>query len=453
MRDVLRRLTGVQGRAAAVATLLVAATIVPASVAFVVAQRHQLSSSAASLALQEATDKARELSNGTSTGTDLTGATSEQSLLQIVTDDGTVEAASLPQLRTTPMVSPVPRADGGTTGRVRRLTIGEDESFVVAAVRVQAPEGARTVLAARSLESVGETTRVAVVLLAAGLPIFLAFVFAISWWLTRRTLRPVERMRRHVGRLTATDLRGRVPVPRGDDDVTALASTMNDMLDRLEASAATQRQFVSDASHELRSPLTTIRSLHEVAAAHPGTQDVAALSADVVAELDVLEHLVDDLLYLARIDEKVTPMRSEDVDLDDLVRAEMDRLSRGGLVTVTGTTDHVRLTGDAAGWTRVLRNLGDNAARHAHSSVEIRLTAHPARLTVHDDGDGVPLERRGDVFERFVRLDDSRTRGSGGSGLGLAIVRTIVEAHGGTVGITGPAGAGTSVVISLPGQP
>jgi len=226
---------------------------------------------------------------------------------------------------------------------------------------------------------------------------------------------------------------------------------MNAMLERLETGSDRQRRFVGDASHELRSPLATIRAAHEIAALHPDSRDWTATGRDVLAELDRLDHLVDDLLLLARADEHGLRLRTVDVDLEDLLNRETGRLRKLGRLTVTVAAPPARVQGDPVQLARALRNLVDNAARHAEGRVDLRLQAvgENVAVEVEDDGPGIPEADRERVFERFVRLDESRTRASGGTGLGLAIAREISTAHGGSVSVE--AGArGARFVLVLP---
>jgi signal transduction histidine kinase len=274
-----------------------------------------------------------------------------------------------------------------------------------------------------------------------------------GWLLAGQALGPVERIRKRVQGIGAGDLSERVPVPPTQDEIAKLAATMNEMLDRLQTGQATQRRFVADASHELRSPLATLTAALEVAEADPTGQAWQELSQMMGAETARMGRLVEDLLLLAKADDSGLRMQRTDVDLDDLVEAEVQRLrgSAPGL-TVVGDVRPVRISGDPARLSQLIRNLVDNAARAAHSTV--RLTAAAADgtavLTVEDDGDGIPEADRVRVFERFVRLDTSRARASGGSGLGLSIVLEIVKAHHGTVTLSAAAGGGTTATVILP---
>jgi signal transduction histidine kinase len=335
-------------------------------------------------------------------------------------------------------------------GHSARISVpGDDAGFLAAAT--SAP-GGRVVLVARSLEHVEDATRIVTVLLAAGIPALLLVVAGTTWLVTGRALAPVERIRREVEAITATELHRRVPVPAGGDEIARLASTMNAMLDRLEAAATRQRRFVADASHELRSPVTTLRAHAEATLAAPERASTEALAEVVLAEALRLQALVDDLLLLARADEGGGAAGARPVDLDDLVFEEATRLRASGVQVETTGVSAGRVAGDAATLRRVVRNLADNAARHARSRVafSLRREAGAVRLAVDDDGDGVPAGERERVFGRFVRLDEARARDGGGAGLGLAIVREVVQAGGGTSRITTSALGGARVELSLP---
>ncbi|WP_420843852.1 sensor histidine kinase [Kribbella speibonae] len=268
-----------------------------------------------------------------------------------------------------------------------------------------------------------------------------------------QALRPVERIRGRVQRIGTRDLTERVPVPQTRDEIARLAVTMNEMLDRLETGQATQRAFVADASHELRSPLATLTAALEVIEADTTGQAWHELRQVMETETDRMRQLVEDLLLLAKADDTGIRMRKVDVDLDDLVAAEIQRLrSSAPDLTVTGDVHPVRVVGDPARLSQVLRNLVDNAARAAHSAVHLTTAEQngSAIITVSDDGDGIPEQDRQRVFERFVRLDTSRSRASGGSGLGLSIAREITRAHNGTVTLAPSPTGGITATVTLP---
>jgi signal transduction histidine kinase len=216
--------------------------------------------------------------------------------------------------------------------------------------------------------------------------------------------------------------------------------------------AERQQRFVADAAHELRSPVASVRQHAEVASAHPETTDLNELATTVGAEGVRLQALVDDLLLLARLDEGRTIAGRDEIDLDDLVLAEAERLRAGTTDDIrTNDVSAARVRGDARSLERLVRNLGDNAARHA-TTVAFGLAAQNGHVifTVDDDGLGIPPAERARVFERFVRLDESRGRTEGGTGLGLAIAREVARAHGGDVALTDSPLGGLRAEVRLP---
>lgn len=444
------RVGGVRVRTSAAATLLVALVLAAASIAFVLLQRHQLESSLTDVARQQAGDVAAQVSQEGS-AVDLIAGGGDQSLIQVVAG-GSVVAAS-PTVEGEPPVLELSPAPGTVIVRTSdRLPIGEGGTFVVVARGVTSPDGPMVVLAAHSLETVQESTSVVGELLVFGLPLVLLAVGLTSYWLTGRALAPVEAIRRRVSTIDGTHaLAARVPVPAGGDEVARLAQTMNSMLTRLQAGAEAQQRFVGDASHELRSPLATIRAAHEIQALHPKVTDWPSVSAEVLAELDRVDRLVVDLLLLARSDEHGLNLQVREVDLDDLVRSEAARLQRAGVPEVVISAPPVRVLGDPHHLARALRNLADNAGRHARRRAELRLSETPttALIEVIDDGPGVPAAERERIFERFVRLDQSRARDSGGTGLGLPIARQIARAHGGDL-VVGDHDGGALFTLSIP---
>jgi signal transduction histidine kinase len=297
-----------------------------------------------------------------------------------------------------------------------------------------------TIVVGRTLESVSEAVRDVTSLLIFGIPLLLVVVGFGAWWMVGRALAPVEAIRSEVETITAQQLHRRVPDPPGQDEIARLAATMNGMLARLELERARERQFVSDASHELRSPIASIRQHAEVAVAHPESTQLDELADVVLEEIAVLQRLVDDLMLLTRIDEGTLRLRHDPIDLDDLMLREAARVrgSRPDLQIDLAGVQATRTRGDAAALDRMIRNLADNAARHARREIALGVREDGGRavLTVDDDGAGIAPADRARVFDRFVRLDEARDRDSGGTGLGLAIVREVAAAHGATVQIS-----------------
>ncbi|MCX4577584.1 HAMP domain-containing histidine kinase [Streptomyces sp. NBC_01571] len=322
---------------------------------------------------------------------------------------------------------------------------GDTADYRFAAVEVSVKsKGALTVYAGAPLSAEQGAVRTALTVMLIGFPLLLAVVAAVTWRVTRRALRPVEGIRSEMAAITASeDLARRVPVPDTQDEVAGLARTTNETLAALETSVERQRRFVADASHELRSPIASLRTQLEVGAAHPELLDVTGAVEDTVR----LQRLAADLLLLARLDAGERPSGTR-FDLTALAREEVSR--RPG-VTVEGASAEV--VGSRGQLVRLLGNLLDNARRHARSRVAVTLrTEGPwAVLEVADDGAGVPADDRERIFERFVRLDEARSRDDGGAGLGLAIARDVALRHGGTLTVGEARGGGALFTLRLPG--
>jgi signal transduction histidine kinase len=282
-----------------------------------------------------------------------------------------------------------------------------------------------------------------------GIVVLVGLVGAAVWLIVRRALRPVEEMRSEVEEITHGTLHRRVPVPATHDEIARLAGTMNEMLDRLEGAATRQREFVSDASHELRSPLTAMRTVLEVTRHGDAPVDWDAVRADLLDGNHRMEALVDGLLELARADDASLPLPSEPVELGEVVADEVARPRR--IAVRLGEVDDVIVRGRADQLGRVVRNLVDNAERYARTRVDVsvRSESDAVLLTVDDDGPGIPEVDRARVFERFTRLDEDRNRDDGGAGLGLAIVQSIVDRSGGAVAISDSPLGGTRVEVRL----
>ncbi len=287
----------------------------------------------------------------------------------------------------------------------------EGDSLMVTRQTVT-PDGAqRTVVVERGLDDMQDARSAVARALRIGVPAVLLVVALVTWWIAGITLGPVR------------------------------------------AAQERQRRFVSDAAHELRSPVASMRQHAEVAVAHPETTDVRELATTVTSESVRLQAIVEDLLLLARLDEGALRLDQDEVDLDDVVLGEARRLRNGGTLAIeTGAVGAGRVRGDAHYLDRLVGNLGDNAAHHARARVVFALTAQDGHVTlaVDDDGPGIPESERARVFERFVRLDEARDRASGGTGLGLAIVREIARAHGGEVVLATSSLGGLRAEVTLP---
>jgi len=368
--------------------------------------------------------------------------TAGDEVAQVIDARGGVVATTSSASRTLPVL---PIGELRRLGRREATTVTGGTPFTAGAVRVVVLDALQrgepvTVVVTEPLAGVQETLRSLRTLLLVAVPVLVAAVAVTCWLLVGSALRPVDALRR--GADEVTDLGGggggggdsALPVPAGDDEVAALATTLNRMLARLDAAGRRQRGFVADAAHELRSPLASLRTQLEVAAAVGEPPD----GADLLAEVLRLARLVDDLLVLARLDAPPPGRPASEVDLAALAIA-------AGAPGVTGQGHAV---GDPDAIRRVVVNLLDNAGRHATGHVTVEVA--DGCLTVDDDGPGVPAAQRERVFERFARLDDARARDSGGSGLGLAIARETARASGGDVTVTDAPLGGARFVLTLP---
>ncbi len=467
-----RRRLGVRVRSALAATLVVALALAAAATVLVVLLQRSLVAGVDSAVTARARQVTRQIpadglgGDGSKPRVALAAAVdapaARTSVVQVLAPDGTVAAASEDIKRQGPLVTA--RAEPGEVIRQdRRLPSDEEEAegedeeqdrFRVVTTAVATEDGAYLVMAGQSLGAVEDSTRTVVSLLAVGYPVLLVVVGAATFWFVGRSLRPVEAIRAKVAGIGGRELTERVPVPTAQDEVARLAVTMNQMLDRLEAAQRSQRRFVADASHELRSPIATLKAAAEIALVHRGRSGDDPLEAaeGTLIETARLERLVDDLLLLARADERGLRPDPGEVDLDDLLAAEAARARVTTGLTVRAGITAARVLGDRHQLAQVLRNLVDNAARHA--ATEVILTLHHegalAVVQVSDDGPGIPMADRERVFDRFVRLEESRERARGGAGLGLAIAREIATAHGGTVAVMdSPAGALVRLTLPL----
>ncbi|MHA6758581.1 sensor histidine kinase [Streptacidiphilus sp. PAMC 29251] len=284
------------------------------------------------------------------------------------------------------------------------------------------------------------------------------FVALIAWLVTGFALRPVEDIRVRMARIGAGEFHERVPVPPSGDGIARLAVTTNATLDKLDSALTEQRRLVADAAHELRSPIAVLRSSLEVALADGGTEpEWPEVVSGALTDTERLQALAEDLLLLADADRARSGERT--VELQDLVAEQVAERMHGRPGPVGGPLIRVveaqraTVRGNELRVGRLLRNLLDNAARHAVAEVTVSLLVvdGEAVLSVCDDGPGIPAADRERVFDRFVRLDDARDRAHGGAGLGLALVRAIAQGLGGGVTAEPPvSGRGARLVVRLP---
>jgi signal transduction histidine kinase len=422
--------------AAALVTLLVAALM---AAVFVRALQHDLEASLLEGAAQQASSVAARLAGG-ATAADAVASGRDDVVVQVV-EDGRLLATDQPG---------VERVLLGRVGEQPGVDVPElGDSFAVATVAADD----RLVTAGVAEEGLRASLRSSAQLVALGVPLVVLLVAVVVWVAVGRSLRPVEDMRSEAEAITLAHLHRRLPQPPGDDGIARLATTLNRMLDRIDDGQRRQRQFVSDASHELRSPLAVLRQVVEVAERHPEGTTVAALAAEVGEEERRMEQLVEALLVLARLDDgHELPVRL--VDLDDLVHLAVERQRRTHpeLVVDRTAVGAGQVRGDEVLLGQVVGNLLANASRHARSSVAVSLAEEGGRvvLAVDDDGPGIAPQDRARVFDRFVRLDEARARDAGGVGLGLAIVSDVVVLHGGTVHVERAPLGGARFVVDLP---
>ncbi|MDQ1668465.1 MAG: hypothetical protein QOE40_526 [Actinomycetota bacterium] len=449
-----RRNVGVRLRLTLAASAVVAVALAVSGIALVTLLGRSLDRSADATATQ----RGREIvalmrqEGPDAAGQSVAASVGETTIAQIL-GPGRQVLASSAQIEGEPAIAHRDAAPGTEAhDRLDDLPVGDGAAYSVVSLGVRLSGVDYQVMVAQSLAAAQSSVRTVSALLLVGLPILALLVGAVTFALVGRSLWPVESMRRQVSAITARDLSTRVPVPSAQDELSRLAQTMNDMLDRLEQSQATARRFVADASHELRSPVSALKAILHVTGSGTAGSDWPESRAAMGAEADRLERIVAELLFLAAADDRGVRPVKKDVDLDDLVAAERQRLRAGTSLTIGGHVGAVRCTGDRHQLSQALRNLADNAAAHARHRVDVSLGRQGASavIEVSDDGPGVPEADRARIFDRFVRLDASRTRVSGGTGLGLAIVAEVVRAHGGTVHVVDGLIGGATFRLELP---
>jgi heavy metal sensor kinase len=322
-----------------------------------------------------------------------------------------------------------------------------------------AAEGPLVVQVARSLESYDhEMGELLLALLLTG-PLTLVVALGGGYFLARRALAPVDRMTETANRIEVKRLDQRLEVANPTDELGRLAKTLNGMLDRLEKSFREMRRFTADASHELRTPISVIRTEAEVALNKPvSDDDNQNLLSNILEECERLTWITDQLLTLSREDAGITQFRREPVDVGGLVRDVAETMrplaDAKNLCVEIAANGAAVVAGDADRLKQVVYNLLHNAIKYTPHSGRVNLAVErPGEnilLAVHDTGVGIAPEHLPHVFERFYRVDKARTRAEGGTGLGLSIVDSIVAAHGGCVEIQSQPNEGTTVTVSFP---
>jgi heavy metal sensor kinase len=396
-----------------------------------------------------------------SVGAQLAAAAGRETAVQLLSADGAVVASSGEEVAQLPMIDAdlLGRALNGSRVKAT-LPFGADrEPFRVLAV-VSSPRR-QVLLVAESLDQLnGSVHSLLVVLVLLG-PTALVAAGAGGWWLARKALLPVAQMTEQAATIGLEQLHARVPVPRTSDELGRLALTLNAMLDRLERGVNRERRFLADASHELRTPLAIMRSELEVSLR---SRRLSGEARDVLLsateEVERMSRIVDNLLTLARIDEGRLELDKAEVDLHSLagdVVEDLRPLAVARRVEVEVSGDDAVVGADRQRLHLAVRNLVENAVKYSEPGGRVRVSVwgemREKGLTVTDTGPGIPPEVLPNIFDRFVRVDDARSRDLGGSGLGLAIFREIVEAHGGRVWAESDLGRGSSFSLALPSTP
>lgn len=454
---VHRRLLGwvrpVRMRLTLTATALVTIALAIAAIVVVEALHHVLLRSADAATFTRAEQIATQLRTNGIQGIDESLLTGSQNVavIQILDSSGRIRTVNEPAYNR-PMSGPLAPGERRTIHGA--YATDTTEEFQTAGLGVASPDGPLTVLVGAAEDPINRTVVLVAILCCIVFPVIVIVMALLTYFSTGRALRPVDSIRQRVEEISGGDLSRRVPVPQTGDEVAQLADTMNAMLGRIEESRQRQLQFVNDASHELNSPLTTLVGLLDLAGSKQQPIDPDTATDVMLPDALRLQHMVADLLLLARADESGVPLLLDDVDLDDLVNSEVVRLEAISDLTVTARLVPTRIIGDEEKLRRALRNIIDNASRHAYGRIAVTMTRtgpdHRVTVMVGDDGPGIADVDKSRVTERFVRLDASRQRLSGGSGLGLSIVSEIVHAHRGETVVRDSEYGGAAVGFTVP---
>ena len=363
----------------------------------------------------------------------------------------------------------LPALDTIPTDDASLLTVIEerdqDDRHRLALRRVIIPSHNATylVVAGSSLEPTDEELESLRDILAYVVPIALMLAGVGGWFLARQSLSPVAAMADRARKMSAENLSGRLPVANPRDELGRLAETVNDLLGRLEASITAQRQFMADASHELRTPVATTRTAANVALQQQHREELEYRETLTIIEQQAarLSCIVDDMFTLARADAGTYPVRQTpmylDEVVDEVVKAARVLASTRDVSIEAATIPSATLTGDEELVRRLIVNLLDNAIRYTPAGSTVRVDLEQASggyaLSISDHGPGIPADVQPHIFERFYRADAARARrdgADGGAGLGLALARWIAEAHGGHLTLVRSSETGTTFTAFLP---
>jgi heavy metal sensor kinase len=379
---------------------------------------------------------------------------------QLEASDGRVLLSTDDPTGRQPMIGPAVREQvlHGVPVRLTSRLGPERARFRVLAVPYPHNGGSDVLVVARSLVDVDESVRRLRLLLILAVPVAVAVAGAGGWLLARKALLPVARMTRKAKVISADRLQERVAVPRARDELGRLASTLNDMLDRIERGVQEQQRLVADASHELRTPLAVMRSEIDVWLRAPALPQQAREALESVGEeVERMSRILDNLLTLARIDEGRLDLLCAPQGLDELVADVLGKLrpiaeSKG--ISLRAEGENAEVLADAPRFELVIVNLVDNAIKYTGPGGDVRVklwhNRHEGGITVSDTGPGIPEDALPHLFDRFYRADAARSRAGGGSGLGLSICKEIVSAHGGRLWASSKLGEGSSFSLAMP---
>jgi len=450
---------GIRAQTTLVASVVVGVVLAIGVGIFVFLMTHALRSSIESAAETRAEDVAL-LAASSSLPSSLPGR-GDSLLVQVIVDDRVIAAS--PELGAHTPLLKLSLSPGRTLSKQLAslpdlekhpgLDVDPGTPFLVVGRGVTTPHGQGTIVVASPLSPLEDTIDTLLPLLVASAVLALVLVAVVTWFLTGMALRPVSAIQAQAEMISSSTPSERLPVPRAHDEIRDLAETMNRMLQRIDTSVTAQKRFISDASHELKSPVAAIRTMLEVAHAKPSAVDMSTLLDDVAAENERLELLVADLLLLATTDEGGLRLNSSDFDLARTVAEEISSMTPRTSTSIDlvlgcapqAHADEIRIR-------QLLRNLLDNATRHARKRVWVNLacTNGEAKIVIADDGPGISPDARERVFERFVRIDEGRGRAGGGTGLGLPVSRAIASAHGGAIEVVDSAHGGAAFEVTLP---
>jgi signal transduction histidine kinase len=381
----------------------------------------------------------------------------ESGQVEVVGPDG-VSLAHTPgladQVRLNVLEAPLLGQQTARTVSAERLHAPGHDRYRLMARTVRVPPDYVTIYAASSLRPADQVVRSLKIALWSSIPGLIALASLATWFLTGRALRPVDEMRRQLDNVQSAGEQRRLTPSGRAAELDRLTDTLNQMLDRLNESDTIRRQFLADASHELRSPLASARTMLEVGLAYPDLTDWPETATDVMVEVQRLQGIAAELLALARAEGGERALKRELVELGALVREEVQRTGDARVSLSIATSADVTIDKDLV--VRLLRNLLDNARRHAHSRVSVNVAGRipgtergVATVQIYNDGDEIPAEEREQIFEPFTRLDNARARDQGGAGLGLSIARRIAEMHGGTLAVVDTT-KGAAFLLTLP---